>query len=79
MVINLYTMKGCPRCKIIKDLCSHCDKISTNDFKEIIIDPSDELDTDVQLLKEKGIETLPILLVDDDFMDFGRAVKFLTS
>lgn len=79
MIINLYTMEGCPRCRIIKDLCSRCDKIDINDFKEVVIDPSDESDTDVQLLKENNIETLPVLLVDDKFMDFGEAMKFLTT
>nr|CAI9751424.1 hypothetical protein DGKKSRWO_DGKKSRWO_CDS_0133 [uncultured phage]CAI9752310.1 hypothetical protein CVNMHQAP_CVNMHQAP_CDS_0133 [uncultured phage] len=78
-VINLYTMSGCPRCNVLKKRCANSKYIATTDFKVVTIDPTNELDTDVQLLKEKGITSMPIMLVNDTFYDFDSAMKFLTD
>ena len=78
-VVNLYTMNGCPRCSVLKKRCANSKYISTADFKIITIDPTDDSDTDVQLLKEKGIASMPIMLVNDTFYDFNSAMKFLTD
>lgn len=77
-VINLYTMEGCPKCKILHKKCAESPIIANSNFKEIIIDPNNTEDTDVQLLIEKGITSMPVLLVDDDFMTFDRALQYLS-
>lgn len=76
--INLYVTTGCPKCRIIKEMCKNNPKIVSSDFK--IIDViNDETDTDFQLLIEKGMTTFPVLLVNDDFMNFSSAVEWLRS
>lgn len=76
-VINLYTTAGCPKCKILKERCETSAVIANSDFKVIEIDPFNESDTDLQLLIEKGMLSFPVLLVNDTFMDFGQAMRYV--
>lgn len=75
--INLYTTKGCPKCAILRKKCEKSPIIANSDFKEFEIDINDNTDTNLALLIEKGITNFPVLLVDDDFMDFSRAMQYL--
>lgn len=76
-VINLYTTVGCPKCEILRKRCAESAVIADSDFKEIVIDPNNDNDTDLQLLIEHSMVSFPVLLVDNDFMDFGRAMRFV--
>lgn len=76
-VINLYTMKGCPKCDILKDRCNNSSIVDSEDFKIVEVNPNNLNDTDVQLLIEHNKLNLPILLVNNKFMEFGEAMKFI--
>jgi glutaredoxin len=58
-MIILYT-NDCPRCKILKDKL---------DDKQIEYDVCD----DVEVMKAKGIRTVPVLEVDGEMMDYFKA------
>lgn len=75
--INLYTQEGCPKCTILRRACNESEFIKHNDFKEIKLNPADDKDTDLQLLIEHDIRSMPVLLVDDKFYNFGEAMEFL--
>lgn len=76
-VINLYTTIGCPKCNVLRNKCAKSDIIANSDFEEVIIDPSNKDDTDLQLLIEHNITQLPVLLVDNTFMNFNEAMSFI--
>lgn len=78
-VINLYTLPDCPRCKVLKDICEHNEFIAENDFEVCEVNPNDGQDPYMNLLVEKGITNMPVLLVNNSFMDFTQAVNFLRS
>lgn len=77
VTINLYTTKGCPKCKVLRKKCQESPIIANSNFREFEIDTNDKSDTNLALLIEKGITSFPVLLVDDDFMDFNKAMKYL--
>ena len=78
-VINLYILSNsCPKCKVLKEACESSKIIQNSDFQVSIIDPiNNSEDTNYQLLLEHNITMLPVLLVDNDFYDFGNAMKFV--
>lgn len=77
-VINLYSMPGCPKCKILKDICNQSVYINDNDFKIMEIDTNNlENDTSYQILKEHNIMDMPVLLVNDTFYQFAEAVQYV--
>lgn len=78
-VINLYTLENCPKCAILKKKCSNSKYVQNSDFSIITIDPSNKDDTDVQLLIEKGISQMPVLLVNNTFYDFDDAIKYIAA
>ena len=55
---------NCPRCKILKQ------KLDNKQIKYIISDDFDEI-------IEQGLQTAPILKVDDKYLQFGEAIKFI--
>lgn len=79
---NLYVLKdGCPKCKIITDYYKeHKDIIDRKLNLQIIkIDPTDTEDTNYQLLLEKHIEQLPVLLIGNVLVNFTDAMRYLSS
>lgn len=78
-VINLYVLaNSCPKCKVLKEACEKSKIIQDSDFQVSVIDPvSNPEDTNYQLLLEHNITMLPVLLVDNDFYDFGNAMNFV--
>lgn len=76
-VINLYTKESCPKCKILKEECKNSDIIKNSDFQISVIDVNDKSNTDLQLLIEQGFSVLPVLLVDNTFLDFTKAMSFI--
>lgn len=77
VTINLYTKKGCPKCNILRKRCKASPIIANTDFKEFVVDTNDESNPFLALLIENGMTNFPVLLVDDDFMDFDKAMKYL--
>ena len=77
--INLYTTIGCPKCRILANECKNNNKIKNSDFKIITINTDNECDTDLQLLLEHNITSLPILLVDNQFLNFNEAMSWLRN
>lgn len=77
--INLYTIIGCPKCRILANECKNNDKIKNSDFKTIVVDTNNEYNTDLQLLLEHNITSLPVLLVDDQFLNFNEAMSWLRN
>lgn len=75
--INLYTTEGCPKCNILRKRCKESPIIADADFKEFKVSVNDKNDTNLMLLIEKGMTNFPVLLVDDDFMDFNKAMEYL--
>lgn len=78
ITINLYTTKGCSKCAILRKKCENSPIIANSNFKEFEIDVNNKTDTNLALLIEKGMANFPVLLVDDDFMGFGRAMQYLS-
>lgn len=76
-VINLYTTVGCPKCEILRKRCKSSPIIANSDFEEFIVDTDNSEDTNLCLLIEKGMTSFPVLVVDNDFMDFDKAMKYL--
>ena len=55
---------GCPRCKVLKQ------KLDDKQIKYTINEDFDEL-------IENGLQTAPILKVNNNYYQFGEAVKFI--
>ena len=55
---------GCPRCKVLKQ------KLDDKQIKYTINADCDEL-------LKNGLQTAPVLKVDDNYYQFGEAVKFI--
>ena len=55
---------GCPRCKVLKQ------KLDDKQIKYTINEDFDEL-------IQNGLQTAPVLKVDDNYYQFGEAVKFI--
>ena len=64
-MITLYST-GCPRCKVVKS------KLDATGFQYNVVD-------DVEQMMELGINTVPVLVADDNVMEFTEAVKFLND
>lgn len=77
--INLYTIIGCPKCKILANECKNNDKIKDSDFKIITINTDNKYDTDLQLLLEHNITSLPVLLINNQFLNFNEAMTWLRN
>lgn len=65
MKVVLYTTH-CPRCNVIEQKL----KAKTIEYEEI---------TDVNLIEEKGFKQVPVLVVDDEIMDFVTANKWVNE
>jgi glutaredoxin len=63
--IVLYST-GCPRCNVLETKL----KNKGIDFEEI---------NDTKLMIDKGFDSVPILEVDGNYMDFGKANEFINS
>ena len=63
--ITLYTI-GCPKCKVLEM------KLKQKKVEYETIE-------DMEVMKEKGFMSLPILEVDGNAYNFSEAVKFLNS
>lgn len=64
-MIILYS-QGCPKCKILEQKLHQ---------KNIVFDISEETDK----LAELGFMTLPVLQINEDYLDFGSAVKWVNA
>lgn len=65
MQVVLYST-GCPKCKVLK---------AKLDSKEISYD----IISDTSVMINKGIETVPVLEVDGNVMDFKTAVDWINE
>lgn len=63
--IILYTI-GCPKCKVLEMKLNKAG---------IVFSTVTDTDTVVAVGKEHGINTAPILKINDDYFDFVQAVK----
>lgn len=62
----LYTKEDCPRCEMLKTKL----KAKNIDFVEV---------DDESTIEALGIEFLPVLKVDDELMELGKANDFINS
>lgn len=78
-IINLYVAKNstCPKCKILLEQCKKSQKIKNSDFEIIEIDTSNKEDANLNLLIENNILLFPVLLVNNTFMTFEEAMKYV--
>ena len=65
MKVVLYTTH-CPRCNVLEQKL----KAKTIEYEEI---------TDVNLIEEKGFKQVPVLVVDDEVMDFVTANSWINN
>lgn len=65
MQVTLYST-GCPKCKVLKT------KLDSKNINYNII-------SDVDIIMSKGINTVPILEVDENMMDFKTAVNWVNE
>lgn len=63
--LTLFTT-NCPKCKILEK--------KMNDKKLIF-----KLETDVTELIDMGFTTAPVLKIDNDYLDFGEAIKWVNK
>lgn len=63
--IVLYTI-DCPKCKILES------KLNSKNI-------SYEVFKDKDKMIEKGLSTMPVLEVDDQLLDFGKAIKWINE
>lgn len=78
--VNLYVMDGCPKCRIAKEkLLEFYKNRSDVDFRIIKINPKDPNDTDTQMLIERNMLMLPVLLVGDDFYNFSEIMDIVNK
>lgn len=64
--MTIYTTPTCDRCKVLKT------KMTAKGIKFIEIQ-------DAEVMKQKGINFVPILEVDDKLLEFGEANSFINS
>lgn len=62
-MVKLFS-NGCPKCKILK---------SKLDEKAVVYESSD----DIQEVIKLGFRTVPLLIVDDNIMDFTKAIAWI--
>ena len=65
MDVTLYSTH-CPRCNVLEK------KLEQNGIEYAVIDNED-------LIIEKGFQTIPMLEVDGDVMDFSKAIKWVNG
>lgn len=65
MELIMYTT-GCPKCKVLAS------KLNAKGVKY-------ETCTDTSIMESKGIETLPVLSVDGELLEFSDAVKWVNN
>lgn len=65
MKVTLYTTH-CPKCNVIEQKL----KAKTIEYEEI---------TDIELIEKKGFKQVPVLIVDDEIMDFVTANKWVND
>ena len=65
MKIVLYST-GCPRCNVLETKL----KNRGIDFEEV---------NDEDIMINKGFDSVPVLEVDGNYMDFGKANEFINS
>ena len=63
ILITLYST-GCPRCNVLKQ------KLDSKGIRYVTVN-------DVDIMTEKGIETVPVLEVDGQMMKFPEAMKWV--
>lgn len=63
--VVLYTI-GCPKCKILEK------KLEAKNIKY-------EIFTNEEEMLRQGITHLPMLKLDDELLDFGKAVKWINN
>jgi glutaredoxin-related protein len=63
MQVKLYS-SNCPKCRILKQKLTD----SKIEFEE---------ENDVQTMLNMGLDTMPILGVDDRLLSFGEAIKWI--
>lgn len=64
--MTLYTMDNCPKCKMLKQ------KLEDKHIEVEIIN-------DYDVLCEKGIESVPVLEVDGEKMNYARANTYINN
>lgn len=64
-MVTLYSTH-CPKCVILEK------KLQLNDIDFDVV-------TDVDLMEQKGFMSLPVLEVDGEEMDFGKAIKWVNG
>ena len=65
MDVTLYSTH-CPRCNVLEK------KLEQNGIEYTVIDNEN-------LIIEKGFQTIPMLEVDGDVMDFSKAIKWVNG
>jgi glutaredoxin len=65
MNLTLYST-GCPKCKVLK---------AKLDQKDLTYD----IETDIEKMKELNILSVPVLKVDDKFLQFKDAIDWVNS
>lgn len=65
MEVKLYG-NGCPKCKVLK---------SKLEKENIVFEEKDS----IEKLLENGFSSYPVLEVDNNFMDFGQAYKWIND
>lgn len=68
MNVILYSTH-CPRCVVLEE------KLEDADIEFSIVEGEEA----ENVIKENGFMTAPLLKVDDEFMDFGNANKWINS
>lgn len=63
--MTLYST-GCPKCNVLKQ------KLNEKNIQF-------ELSEDIERIKERGFRSVPVLEVEDNFLDFSEAIKWVNA
>lgn len=64
-MVTLYST-NCPRCKVLED------KLNYSHIEYDVV-------TDIDEIEQLGVQSIPVLKVGDELMDFGTAVKWVNE
>ena len=66
MKLKLYKLPTCPKCRVL------CMKLDSKNLQY-------EVSTDLDEMEAFGIQSVPVLMVDDDRYNFEQAIKWVNG
>lgn len=65
--MKLYS-NGCPQCEVLKNEL---------DGKQLVYEIISDMEEIIKVASENGVRSMPILEVDGEIMDYGKALEYV--